>query len=65
MTSSTTPDDDASRRAVNAAATTVRAPSREVDVRDLMGDAREVTLLHAGQRYALRITSNNRLILTK
>ncbi|WP_159727222.1 hemin uptake protein HemP [Methylosinus sp. Ce-a6] len=39
--------------------------TREVDVRDLVGASREVTLLHAGARYRLRITANNKLILTK
>lgn len=42
------------------------APSiRVVEVRELMGEAREVHLKHDGKLYALRITSNNRLILTK
>lgn len=39
--------------------------SRIIDVSELLGQDREVILLHAGQHYALRITSNNRLILTK
>ena len=31
----------------------------------LMHGAREVTILHAGEHYRLRITANNKLILTK
>ncbi|MEW6435996.1 MAG: hemin uptake protein HemP [Pseudomonadota bacterium] len=38
---------------------------REIDVRELIGDAREAILLHAGERYRLRITANDKLILTK
>lgn len=37
----------------------------EIDVRELLGDRREVTIIHAGERYRLRITANNKLILTK
>ncbi len=42
-----------------------RLETREIDVRDLIGDAKEVILLHAGERYRLRITANDKLILTK
>jgi hemin uptake protein HemP len=37
----------------------------EYDVRDLVGDGREASIVHEGERYRLRITSNNKLILTK
>jgi hemin uptake protein HemP len=37
----------------------------EIDVHELLGDAKEVTLLHGGERYRLRITANDKLILTK
>ena len=37
----------------------------EYDVRDLVGDGREASIIHEGERYRLRITSNNKLILTK
>jgi hemin uptake protein HemP len=37
----------------------------EIDTRDLLGSRREATLIHAGERYRLRVTSNNKLILTK
>ncbi|MBM3578808.1 MAG: hemin uptake protein HemP [Alphaproteobacteria bacterium] len=39
--------------------------SLEIDTRDLLGKRREVTIIHAGERYRLRVTSNNKLILTK
>ncbi len=41
-----------------------RAPA-EIDAAELLGDVREVTIIHAGDRYRLRITANNKLILTK
>lgn len=31
----------------------------------LMSGTREVTILHAGEHYRLRVTANNKLILTK
>ncbi|MCC9621061.1 hemin uptake protein HemP [Thalassospira sp. MA62] len=34
-------------------------------ISDLMGENREVILLHQGDEYHLRLTSNNKLILTK
>ena len=37
----------------------------EIDARDLLGEAREATIVHEGERYRLRITANNKLILTK
>ncbi|MEI9916043.1 MAG: hemin uptake protein HemP [Methylovirgula sp.] len=37
----------------------------EIDVQELLGDAKEVTLLHGSERYRLRITANDKLILTK
>lgn len=37
----------------------------EYDVHELVGDGREALLIHAGERYRLRITSKNKLILTK
>jgi hemin uptake protein HemP len=34
-------------------------------VRDLMADSREAVLIHEGERYRLRITAKDKLILTK
>jgi hemin uptake protein HemP len=36
-----------------------------VDVRQLLGEGREVILLHLGEAYRLRITAREKLILTK
>jgi hemin uptake protein HemP len=36
-----------------------------LDVRDLLGGGKEVIILHAGKRYRLRVTANDKLILTK
>lgn len=36
-----------------------------ISTRELMGDAREVIIEHGGEHYRLRITSNQKLILTK
>jgi hemin uptake protein HemP len=38
---------------------------RVIDVRNLLGDGREVVLMHLGEAYRLRITARDRLILTK
>jgi hemin uptake protein HemP len=42
-----------------------RGAVREIPVTDLMPDAREAVILYKGERYRLRITSNDKLILTK
>lgn len=36
-----------------------------IDVRALVGAGREAVILHKGDRYRLRITANDKLILTK
>jgi hemin uptake protein HemP len=36
-----------------------------VDVRTIVGGGREAIILHAGERYRLRITAKEKLILTK
>ena len=41
-----------------------RVPAR-IDVAGLIGDAREIILVHEGQDYRLRITAKGKLILTK
>lgn len=37
----------------------------EVDVQALVAGGREAIILHEGERYRLRITTNRKLILTK
>lgn len=49
--------------AASAAVAAVDTP--ELDVRDIMGAAREAVIRHNGERYRLRITANQKLILTK
>lgn len=41
-----------------------RQPLR-IDLRDLLEGQREAVIVHDGQEYRLRITSNDKLILTK
>lgn len=38
---------------------------RRVDVNDLLGDRRELILVHKDAEYRLRLTRNDKLILTK
>ena len=38
---------------------------RRIDMRTLVGEAREIVISHRGQDYRLRVTSNGKLILTK
>lgn len=55
-------------RRIAAGAQAVARPGqdvREIDLRDLMGTAREIALIHNGERYRLRITAGGKLILTK
>lgn len=36
-----------------------------VEISSLLGDAREMIFVHNGEEYRLRLTANNKLILTK
>jgi len=36
-----------------------------IDIRALLGAGREAIIVHAGERYRLRITARDKLILTK
>jgi hemin uptake protein HemP len=38
---------------------------KQMDSRQLLGRDREIYILHNNERYVLRITANNKLILTK
>jgi hemin uptake protein HemP len=42
-----------------------QAGTREHHAGDLLGEKKEATIIHAGEHYRLRITANNKLILTK
>jgi hemin uptake protein HemP len=48
-----------------AAPPTPPARPKEIDVHALVGNGREVVLVHKGERYRLRITARDKLILTK
>jgi hemin uptake protein HemP len=37
----------------------------KIELERLLGSKREVIIVHAGDEYHLRLTSNNKLILTK
>ncbi len=45
--------------------TVATATANVVNSRDLLKGARTVLIEHAGQRYILRVTRENKLILTK
>ena len=40
-------------------------PVKRIAISDLLGSGREAILLHQGDEYRLRLTSNGKLILTK
>lgn len=42
-----------------------RPRTREIEARSILSDDREVVILHNDQRYVLRLTRLNKLILTK
>lgn len=42
-----------------------RGTARVVSSRDLLGEARELVIVHGGERYRLLLTRSNKLILTK
>ena len=42
-----------------------RRPVPVVDVQAIVAGGREAIILHEGERYRLRITANDKLILTK
>ena len=46
-------------------AATPRPEPPVVDVRDLLAGGREAIIVHAGERYRLRVTAKDKLILTK
>ncbi len=41
------------------------AEARRIEVEAILAGEREVVLMHNGEAYRLRITANNKLILTK
>lgn len=53
------------RPASPGAAPEPRRALPEIDVKTLTAGGREAVLVHQGERYRLRITANDKLILTK
>lgn len=51
------------RKNLNGAVRT--SPPKQIDARELMGDSRELRIVHDGQEYRLSMTSKGKLILTK
>jgi hemin uptake protein HemP len=63
---------DEEKRRKTRGATSVGEPHRRIPVhdnrinsRDLFADIREITIAHGEETYRLRLTSQNKLILTK
>jgi hemin uptake protein HemP len=44
---------------------TLTVAENRLDSRDLFASAREIVIAHGDERYRLRLTSQNKLILTK
>lgn len=38
---------------------------RRIELKDILGSAREVIICHGSEEYRLRLTSNEKLLLTK
>lgn len=54
-----------SDQASNPDRATEREPLLEITTAELLGKRRYATIIHEGERYRLRVTSRNKLILTK
>jgi hemin uptake protein HemP len=53
------------RRATAGVAEPLQSVAPEVPVEAILGAGREAVIIHNGVRYRLRVTSNDKLILTK
>jgi hemin uptake protein HemP len=51
--------------AAAAQSRTIAVTANRIDSRDLFIDTREITIGHGSETYRLRLTSQNKLILTK
>ena len=63
------PKDDgrnaAAAPSLGGAARRVSLADNRLDSRELFRDTREITIAHGGETYRLRLTAQNKLILTK
>tara|TARA_R110002012_G_scaffold35379_2_gene101064 strand:- start:40 stop:234 length:195 start_codon:yes stop_codon:yes gene_type:complete len=60
-----TPSDEPNKAPSAGAESSISNERNRIHVSELMGDDREVFLLFNGSEYRLRVTNNNKLILTK
>lgn len=51
--------------ATSSVARTLTLAGNQLDSRDLFASVREIVIAHGADRYRLRLTSQNKLILTK
>lgn len=63
-------NEEAERRPEDAASAnppirSIPSSNNRIDSRDLFHGAREITITHSGETYRLRLTAQNKLILTK
>lgn len=58
-------NDNSSNKAMSHPSQSTVNEAPVVSIEALLTTNREVVILHEGERYRLRITSNNKLILTK
>ncbi|ABE39583.1 conserved hypothetical protein [Rhodopseudomonas palustris BisB5] len=65
MTAYTDNNDTADEAADPATARAIHVIGNQVESRDLFSLGREIVIAHGGDRYRLRLTSQNKLILTK
>ncbi len=57
---------EASKPPAGETRTVARPPTMPVfEIRDLLAGGREAIIVHGGERYRLRITAKDKLILTK
>ena len=54
-----------STRAAQTRSAARNSSQPRIDILDLVGSCRQITISHAGADYTLRITRNDKLILTK
>jgi hemin uptake protein HemP len=57
--------DQSSQPSVSSGRRSIDLADHQIDSRDLFVGTREVTIAHAGETYRLRLTAQNKLILTK
>jgi hemin uptake protein HemP len=65
MTPDPDKDDGDSPRSGDRAARVISVANHRIDSRDLFVGTREIVIQHGGDTYRLRLTGQNKLILTK